>query len=144
MFENCIFLPKKAFVGGSNPPRCAICFNELARLFPFLPISVFFVLALKSMPLKDTVSRLLYDLGFRRRKSQKNRTMEQHTDRDTQFVNIDRLKQEYLAAGKPVISMDTKKKELLGNFYRDGVTDSIEPIIALLTIMIFQAMGAGS
>lgn len=93
---------------------------------------------------KDTVSRLLYDLGFRRRKSQKNRTMEQHADRDAQFVNIDRLKQEYLAAGKPVISMDTKKKELLGNFYRDGVTDSIEPIIALLTIMIFQAMGAGS
>ena len=78
---------------------------------------------------KDTVSRLLYDLGFRRRKSQKKRTMKQHADRNTQFENIERLKKEYLDAGKPVLSMDTKKKELLGNFYRDGVTDGVEPII---------------
>ena len=43
-----------------------------------------------------------------------------------------RLKKEYLDAGKPVLSMDTKKKELLGNFYRDGVTDGVEPIIVLV------------
>ena len=78
---------------------------------------------------KDTVSRLLYDLGFRRRKSQKKRTMKQHADRNAQFENIERLKKEYLDAGKPVLSMDTKKKELLGNFYRDGVTDGVEPTI---------------
>lgn len=78
---------------------------------------------------KDTVSRLLYGLDFRRRKSQKKRTMEQHADRNAQFENIERLKKEYLDAGKPVLSMDTKKKELLGNFYRDGVTDGVEPTI---------------
>lgn len=78
---------------------------------------------------KDTVSRLLYDLGFRRRKSQKKRTMKQHADRNAQFENVERIKKEYLAAGKPVLSMDTKKKELLGNFYRDGVTDGVEPTI---------------
>ena len=78
---------------------------------------------------KDTVSRLLYEQGFRRRKSQKKRTMKQHADRNAQFENIERLKKEYLDAGKPVISMDTKKKELLGDFYRRGVTDSVEPTI---------------
>ena len=78
---------------------------------------------------KDTVSRLLYEQGFRRRKSQKVRTLKQHADRNAQFENIDRLKKEYLDSGKPVLSMDTKKKEVLGNFYHDGVTDAIEPTI---------------
>ncbi|WP_301335646.1 ISAzo13-like element transposase-related protein [Endozoicomonas ascidiicola] len=36
------------------------------------------------------------------------------------------MKQEYLDAGKPVLSMDTKKKEELGNFYRDVITDATE------------------
>jgi hypothetical protein len=40
--------------------------------------------------------------------------------RNEQFENIARLKAEYVAAGNPVVSMDTKKKEYLGNFYRDG------------------------
>ena len=62
-------------------------------------------------------------------KSQKKRTMKQHADRNAQFENIERLKKEYLDAGKPVLSMDTKKKELLGNFYREGVTDGVEPTI---------------
>ena len=78
---------------------------------------------------KDTVSRLLHMQDFRRRKSQKKLTMGQHADRNAQFENIDRLKKEYLAAGKPVLSIDTKKKELLGKFYRDGVTDAVEPTI---------------
>ena len=40
--------------------------------------------------------------------------------RNEQFENIVRLKAEHIAAGNPVVSMDTKKKEYLGNFYRDG------------------------
>ena len=40
--------------------------------------------------------------------------------RDQQFENIVCLKAEYTAASNPIISMDTKKKEYLGNFYRDG------------------------
>lgn len=75
------------------------------------------------------MSRLLKEHGYRRRKPHKTRTMGQHTDRNAQFENIARLKQAYRAAGKPVISMDTKKKELLGNFYRDGVTDAVEPTL---------------
>ena len=40
--------------------------------------------------------------------------------RNAQFENIARLRAVHIAAGNPVISMDTKKKEYLGNFYRDG------------------------
>lgn len=78
---------------------------------------------------KNVVARLLHEHGYRRRKPQKKRTMGQHADRNTQFENIARLKQEYLDAGQPVISIDTKKKEMLGNFYREGVTDAVEPTV---------------
>lgn len=40
--------------------------------------------------------------------------------RDEQFLNIAGLKEDYQASCNPIISMDTKKKEYLGNFYRDG------------------------
>ena len=75
---------------------------------------------------KRVVAQLLYNHGFRRRQAVKKKTMGQHADRNAQFENIARLKQEYLAAGLPVISIDTKKKELLGNFYREGVIETQE------------------
>ena len=78
---------------------------------------------------KNVVSDLLWEHGYRRRKPQKKRTMGQHVDRNAQFEKITQLKQQYLNAGHPVISMDTKKKEILGNFHRDGVTDAVEPTI---------------
>lgn len=46
--------------------------------------------------------------------------MKQTPHRNAQFENIATLKARYLAAGEPVISMDTKKKESIGNFYRPG------------------------
>jgi hypothetical protein len=49
-------------------------------------------------------------------------------NRNAQFEKIARLKKRYLKAGLPVISMDTKKKELLGDFYRDGKIDTQETI----------------
>jgi hypothetical protein len=70
---------------------------------------------------KRVVKRLLKKHGYVRRKARKSRTMgRRHPDRNAQFENIARLKQQFLKAGDPVISMDTKKKELLGNFYRAG------------------------
>jgi hypothetical protein len=78
---------------------------------------------------KNVVSQLLHEHGYRRRKPQKKRTMKQHADRNAQFENIAKLKEEYIDAGFPVISIDTKKKELLGSFYRDGVTDAVKPTI---------------
>jgi hypothetical protein len=75
------------------------------------------------------VAQLLHKYGFRRRKALKKTTMGRHPDRNAQFENIARLKKEYLEAGLPVISIDTKKKELLGNFYRPGVIDAQETIL---------------
>jgi len=46
--------------------------------------------------------------------------MKETAHRNEQFENIARLKTEYQVAGNPIISMDTKKKEYLGNFYRAG------------------------
>ena len=66
------------------------------------------------------VRQLLKKHGFRRRKAQKKGTMKQVAHRNEQFENIARLKAEYEAVGNPVLSMDTKKKECLGNFYREG------------------------
>ena len=78
---------------------------------------------------RHVVSQLLRKHRYRRRKAQKKTTMgPRHPDRNAQFENIARLKKKYLKAGLPVISMDTKKKELLGNFYRDGVIDTQETI----------------
>lgn len=66
------------------------------------------------------VRQLLKKHGFVSRQAQKKKSFKQHPDRNPQFENITALKAEYLAAGQPVLSMDTKKKEMLGNFYRSG------------------------
>ena len=67
-----------------------------------------------------TVKKLLRQHRFRRRKAQKNVTMGQVPNRDEQFKNIALLRRTYAENGNPVLSMDTKKKEHLGNFYREG------------------------
>ena len=77
---------------------------------------------------KWVVRRLLKKHNYRRRKAQKKRTMKQVANRNAQFENIARLIAEYRAAGNPVISMDTKKKEYLGNFYRDGHLYTLEEL----------------
>src|SRR5277367_2342524 len=74
---------------------------------------------------RHVVSQLLRKHGYRRRKALKKKTMgPRNPHRNAQFENIARLKKEYLKAGLPVISMDPKKKELLGDFYRDGKIDT--------------------
>jgi Rhodopirellula transposase DDE domain len=78
---------------------------------------------------RQVVSQLLRKHRYRRRKALKKKTMgPRNPDRNAQFENIARLKKEYLEAGLPVLSMDTKKKELLGDFCRDGTIDTRETI----------------
>ena len=71
---------------------------------------------------RRTLRRLLRQLKLGRRTARKKKTMGHHPDRNTQFENITRLRREYQQTGDPVISMDTKKKELPGNFHRPGTT----------------------
>lgn len=56
------------------------------------------------------VKRLLRQHDFVRRKAQKRTRTGECAHRDAQFTKITRLKEDYLARGEPVISMDTKKK----------------------------------
>jgi hypothetical protein len=67
-----------------------------------------------------TIARLLRDLGFSLRTCRKQQAGTQAPDRDRQFRYIARLRKLYLAQGLPVISVDTKKKEWVGNFKNPG------------------------
>jgi hypothetical protein len=71
---------------------------------------------------RRTIRRLLRQLHLGRRTARKKKTMGHHPDRNAQFEKIAELRQEYHNAGDPVISIDTKKKEMLGNFHRPGPT----------------------
>jgi hypothetical protein len=55
-----------------------------------------------------------------RRKALKKRSFQQHPDSDRQFQQIAQFRSQYEAVGNPVFSIDTKKKEPVGNLYRDG------------------------
>ncbi len=67
-------------------------------------------------------AQLLKKHGLGQRKARKKKALGTHPDRDAQFQNIATLKAAYLAEGGPVVSMDTKKKELIGDFVREGFT----------------------
>ena len=68
----------------------------------------------------DTVRDLLDEFGFHKRQAEKTKTMGEDPDRNEQFEIIADLKEQYLDSRNPIISMDTKKKEFLGNLFRAG------------------------
>jgi hypothetical protein len=69
-----------------------------------------------------TVARCLSDLGYSLQANVKAKEGPQHAERDEQFRYINRLVKAYIKAGDPVISVDTKKKELVGEFRNPGRT----------------------
>lgn len=78
-------------------------------------------LAAEGFPVSVTVvDQLLEESHMGQRQPQKAKTMVDDLDRDEQFRHIAELKEEYLAAGLPVLSMDTKKREMLGDYVRPG------------------------
>ena len=68
----------------------------------------------------DTVAKLLRELDYRLKANRKTREGNQHPDRDAQFQYIAQKSREFLDAGDPVISVDTKKKEKIGNYKNGG------------------------
>ena len=66
-----------------------------------------------------TVNRLLHDLGYSLQANRKTLEGRQHPDRDAQFRRIDRRVRAFQRLQQPVVSVDTKKKELVGP-YRNG------------------------
>jgi len=67
-----------------------------------------------------TVLRLLKANGYRLQANKKTREGASHPDRDAQFQHISQTAAAAIAAGQPVISVDTKKRELVGDFKAVG------------------------
>jgi hypothetical protein len=68
----------------------------------------------------QTVAELLHEMDYSLQANQKKLEGSQHADRNQQFEYINRKAQRYLKQGEPVISVDTKKKELVGDFRNPG------------------------
>jgi len=74
------------------------------------------------------VSQLLDQEGFHERKALRMEPLSRHPDRDRQFQEIGRLKSEYLGSPDPLLSMDLKARERLGNFFRNGTLQTRQTI----------------
>ena len=68
----------------------------------------------------ETVAQLLRSLGYSLQANAKTREGASHPDRDEQFRHINRAAAGAIESGQPVISVDTKKKELVGDFKAVG------------------------
>src|SRR6516165_2849161 len=66
------------------------------------------------------VARLLRDMGYSLQANAKTKEGGQHPDRNAQFEHINALVKTFQAEGQPAISVDTKKKELVGDFKNNG------------------------
>jgi Rhodopirellula transposase DDE domain len=74
-----------------------------------------------------SIRRLLKQQKYSLKANRKSVASTQHPQRDQQFCYIRRVKQLFINAGHPIISVDTKKKELIGNFKNAGQTWNQEP-----------------
>jgi Rhodopirellula transposase DDE domain len=103
-----------------DPMRLDVRWTNLSRRPPAARVT-----ELGAPVSRHVVSQLLRKHRYRRRKALTKRTMgPRHPGRDAPFEDIARLKREYLGAGLPVVSIDTKEKELIGDFYREGVIEA--------------------
>ena len=75
----------------------------------------------------DTVGKILKELGYSLQQNQKMLQLgESHPDRNEQFEFINKKSGEFVRLKQPVISVDTKKKELVGNFTNGGAEYSMK------------------
>jgi Rhodopirellula transposase DDE domain len=87
-------------------------------------------LAIRVSP--NTVARLLKQMNFSLRVNHKKLSSGSRTDqneRNEQFVYIGKLKERFARAGNPIVSVDTKKKELVGNFKNPGTAWNQLPVL---------------
>jgi len=80
-------------------------------------------LSRRGHPVSDkTVARMLNEMGYSLQLNRKRKEGPQHPDRDAQFRYLNRQEASFRASRDPVISVDTKKKELVGAFKNGGRT----------------------
>lgn len=80
---------------------------------------------------RNIVRKLLKNNGYVKRKALKKTSAGDHIDRNAQFERIAELKERYHSSGNPIVSVDTKKKELIGNLFREGKIYTSETIEVL-------------
>ena len=68
----------------------------------------------------QTVGRLLVEMGYSLQSNRKTEEGKDHPDRNSQFEHINRKVRSFQRRGQPVVSMDTKKKEIVGNYKNSG------------------------
>lgn len=90
---------------------------------------------------RTTVRRLLRKRRYALRVSRKRLTKERNPNRDRQMRYIARTRKAFQKAGFPVISVDTKKKELIGNFRNAGRTWRRKPLEVFATDFPSDAQG---
>jgi transposase len=66
------------------------------------------------------VAELLHEMGYSLQANRKTKEGDSHPDRNAQFEHINARVQQYMSLQQPVISVDTKKKELVGDFKNGG------------------------
>ena len=74
-----------------------------------------------------SVARLLFQIGYSLRVNRKQLSSVSNPDRNEQFLYIAKLRDRFQRGGLPIISIDTKKRELVGNFKNHGTRWDIAP-----------------
>jgi transposase len=92
----------------------------------------------------NTVSRLLRDLGYSLQGNKKNMEGGDHPDREAQFQKINETVASFLESGQPVLSIDSKKKERVGNFKNAGKTYQKRGSPAEVNVYDFPSLAIGT
>ena len=90
-----------------------------------------------------TVAKLLRKMGYSLQAAQKTVEGKQHIDRNAQFEHINAAATDCIERGVPFISVDTKKKELVGNFRNAGVEWQLKDMPELVDVHDFPSDAVG-
>lgn len=90
-----------------------------------------------------TLANLLKELGYSLQGNKKKQEGAQHPDRNAQFEYINEKVRQHLEAGEPAISVDTKKKELVGSFKNAGQELRPKGTPACVNVHDFSSAGEG-
>jgi hypothetical protein len=103
--------------GRRGDPMSAVCWNILSLR------DIEGKLAARGFAVKkDAIARIMRADGYSLQGMSRVKEGSQHPDRDAQFGRINGMIALFMLAGEPVISVDTKKKELIGEYHRPGRT----------------------
>lgn len=90
---------------------------------------------------RETIAQLLRKMNFSLQQNKKYVEGGDHPDRDAQFSFINRKAKWFLAAGQPVLSVDAKKKELVGNYKNNG--RELAPSGKHVLVNVYDFLGEG-